>query len=102
MFSYVEELKKVEARLLDFYTGNNHLYERHKWDMERARHAEYQAIANRLLGIMGGSIGRIKDDSVPVLIAIGLGQFGSKGRLSSLHSTFLKFFIQTVSVPFAA
>ena len=30
MFRYVDELKKVEARLLDFYTRINHLYEQHK------------------------------------------------------------------------
>lgn len=98
---YVEELGKVEARLQEFYSGNNNRFKKHQWDMERARKAEYQAIADRLLGAVGGSIGRKKEESDPVLIGIGLGQFNSNSRLSSLHSTFLDFFVRTVSMQFS-
>ncbi|KAG9066448.1 hypothetical protein KI688_001674 [Linnemannia hyalina] len=65
---YVAELKEVENRLLEFYGGRDQQYKRHKWDMERARHYEYQLIADRLLGIVGGSIGRPRDPSNAVLI----------------------------------
>ncbi|KAF9121779.1 hypothetical protein BGX30_002368 [Mortierella sp. GBA39] len=54
----VAELKKVERRLLEFYGGRDQQYKRLKWDMERARHFEHQLIADSLLGIVGGSIGR--------------------------------------------
>lgn len=53
--------KQVVARLQDFYSGNNHRFQKHQWDMERARKAEYQIIADRLLGAVGGSIGRRKE-----------------------------------------
>ncbi|KAI8606022.1 hypothetical protein EDD21DRAFT_79589 [Dissophora ornata] len=94
---YVRELEQVEQRLKKFYAGDDHRYKRHHWDMKRARQAEYQTVAERLLGIVGGSLGRrVEDnkDTDPVLIGIGLGQFSSKSRLSSLHSTFLSYFIQ--------
>lgn len=89
VFNYVTELEKVEQRLLEFYGGHDQQYKRHKWDMERALHYEYQLIAKRLLGIVGGSIGRPRDSSNPVLIGIGLGQFNTGSGLTSLHSTFL-------------
>ncbi|KAI7821855.1 hypothetical protein BC939DRAFT_454689 [Gamsiella multidivaricata] len=91
--NYIEMLEQVEDRLLDFYNGNNNRFNKHTWDMKRAKHIEYQAIANSLLRIVGGSIGeRCKDDN-PVLIGVGLGQFGSSSRLSSLHSSFLSYFV---------
>ncbi|KAG9060844.1 hypothetical protein KI688_007913 [Linnemannia hyalina] len=62
--------------------------------MERARQYEYQLLADRLLGIVGGSIGRRYDPANPVLIGVGLGKFSIKSGLSSLDSTFLSFFVQ--------
>ncbi|KAG9067690.1 hypothetical protein KI688_011277 [Linnemannia hyalina] len=97
VIEYVTELEQVEQRLKKFYTGDDHRYQRRRWDMARARQAEYQTIAERLLGIVGGSLGRrVEDnkDTDPILIGVGLGQFASKSRLSSLHSTFLSYFIQ--------
>ncbi|KAG0345258.1 hypothetical protein BGZ54_005609, partial [Gamsiella multidivaricata] len=44
--NYIEELEKVENRLLEFYNGDNFRFKKHTWDMERAKHIEYQAIAN--------------------------------------------------------
>ncbi|KAF9346559.1 hypothetical protein BGX26_001918 [Mortierella sp. AD094] len=40
-----------------------------------------------------GSLGKKLNPTNPVLIGVGLGQFKSTGRLSSLHSTFLDYFI---------
>ncbi|KAG9071275.1 hypothetical protein KI688_008821 [Linnemannia hyalina] len=62
--------------------------------MERARQYEYQLLADRLLGIVGGSIGRRYDPVNPVLIGVGLGKFSIRSGLSSLDSTFLSFFVQ--------
>ncbi|KAI7826875.1 hypothetical protein BC939DRAFT_446069, partial [Gamsiella multidivaricata] len=89
--NYVARLEQVEDQLMEFYNGNNNRFKKNTWDMERAKHIEYQAIANSLLKIVGGSIGeRCKS---PVLIGVGLGDFRSSKRLSSLHGTFLSYFI---------
>jgi hypothetical protein len=91
---YADELERVKERLKAFYDGPDHKYKKHRWDMERARQAEYQLLADRLLRVVGGSIGERYDPNNPVLIGVGLGQFSTKSGLSSLHSTFLDFFIQ--------
>ena len=97
----MRELEQVEQLLKRFYTGDDHRYQKYHWDMTQARQAEYQTIAERLPGIVGGSPGRCvedNEDTDPILIGVGLGQFASKSRLSSLHSTFLSFFIQKVGL----
>jgi hypothetical protein len=66
--------------------------------MERARQYEYQLLADRLLGIVGGSIGLRYDPANPVLIAVGLGKFLIRSGLSSLDSTFFSYFVQKVTV----
>jgi hypothetical protein len=59
---------------------------------------EFQLIADQLLKIVGGGIGFRYDPSKPVLIGVGLGQFSTSSGLSSLHSSFLTYFIQKVSI----
>ncbi|KAF9979956.1 hypothetical protein BGZ79_006431, partial [Entomortierella chlamydospora] len=49
--NYVNKLEEAEKRLIDFYNGNNNTFQKHTWDMKRAKHIEYQAIANSLLRI---------------------------------------------------
>lgn len=49
-----------------------------------------------LLCMVGGSISVRKKDEDKVVIGIGLGQFASSSRLSSLHGTFEAFFINKV------
>ena len=73
--NYIKELELVETRLLEFYSGSDDRYNRHVWDMERARHMEFQLIADQLLKIVGGGIGLRYDPSKPALIGVGLGQF---------------------------
>lgn len=97
---YVKKLEKVEERLSEFYNGNKNQFKKHDWDKMRAKQAEYQAIATSLLGIVGGSIGQHRHPKNPVLIGVGLGQFKSTGRLASLHSSFLGYFIPLVRVAF--
>ncbi|KAF9994844.1 hypothetical protein BGZ80_007675, partial [Entomortierella chlamydospora] len=58
-----------------FYNGVNNRFKKYGWDRERAKQAEYQAIAASLLGVVGGSIGQKRDPTNPVLIGVGLGQF---------------------------
>ncbi|KAF9081203.1 hypothetical protein BGX27_005023, partial [Mortierella sp. AM989] len=90
---YVRKLEEVEEQLSEFYRGDKNRFKKHDWDKTRAKHTEYQAVAASLFGIVGGSLGKKLDPSNPVLIGVGLGQFKSIGRLTSLHSTFLDFFI---------
>ncbi|KAF9542198.1 hypothetical protein BGW38_009798, partial [Lunasporangiospora selenospora] len=66
---YFEELDKAKDQLSEFYNGKKNRFKRHTFDMAKAKHAEYQTIANRLLGIVGGNIGKPRDDADPVLIA---------------------------------
>ncbi|KAG0219994.1 hypothetical protein BGX33_010569 [Mortierella sp. NVP41] len=89
---YTAELKG-ENRLLEFYNGDNNRYKRYQWDLRRARQEEYSAIANRLLSIVDGSIGRIKDKSDPVLIGarslgyivVGLNKFYTSKKCPICH-----------------
>jgi hypothetical protein len=55
--SYIEGLEKVRQRLDGFYNGNSMRFKRHKWDARRAKDAEYKTITNRLLMLIGGSMG---------------------------------------------
>ncbi|KAI8606491.1 hypothetical protein EDD21DRAFT_410132 [Dissophora ornata] len=66
----------------------------HAWDARRALHEEFLVIADRLLKLVGGSIGAKRKEENMVIIALGLGKFGSSARLSSLHTAFFWFFVQ--------
>jgi hypothetical protein len=91
----------MEERLKSFYSGDDNRFKRHDWDMNRAKQVEYQLMAERLLNIVGRSLGRrIEENKTqdPILIGVGLGQFSSNTRLSSLHSTFLSYLIKTVTL----
>ncbi|KAF9145125.1 hypothetical protein BG015_011995, partial [Linnemannia schmuckeri] len=93
VINYIKKLERVEEQLKGFYNGPDAKYKRHQWDMQRALHGEFQLIAHRLLGIVGGGLGIRSDPSKPVIIGVGLGKFGTKSELTSLHSTFLSYFI---------
>ncbi|KAF8918499.1 hypothetical protein BGZ58_004848, partial [Dissophora ornata] len=95
VINHVRELERDEKRLLEFYSGSDNQYNRHVWDMKRAMFNEFQLIADRLFNIVGGSIGLQRDPSNSVLIAVGLGKFSTGSGLSSLHSHFLEYFVQT-------
>ncbi|KAF9276712.1 hypothetical protein BGZ68_009834 [Mortierella alpina] len=94
VINYVKELSKVEDRLDEFYNGNEMQYKRHKWDAARAKDTEYNQLANSLLKVVGGNIGEQRKDSNKVIIAIGLGQFLGTPGLTSLHSSFMAFFVR--------
>jgi hypothetical protein len=96
---YVSRLELVNDRLDEFYNGNK-LFARRKWDAKRDRENEYHKIADRLLKMIGGNIGRKKGKRNKAVIGIGLGKFGSRCRLSSLHETFASYFISKVGKRF--
>ncbi|KAF9943624.1 hypothetical protein BGZ70_005698, partial [Mortierella alpina] len=94
VINYVKELEKVEGRLERFYNGDNMMYTRHKWDSKRAKDSEFLVLANSLLKAVGGNVGEMRKDSNKVVIAIGLGQFSGTPGLTSLHSSFLSYFVR--------
>ncbi|KAG0350381.1 hypothetical protein BGX24_008152, partial [Mortierella sp. AD032] len=69
-------------------------FKRHGWDAERAREAEFKVVANRLLGLVGGSIGAKREEGNNVVIGIGIGQFACKTGLPSVHGSFMSFFVR--------
>lgn len=93
--NYTEELKAVESDLHAFY--NSVTVQKHKWNAQKARQEEYRMIADRLLRLVGGSLGAKRHDSNKVIIGIGLGEFASKMRLTSLHGSFQAYFVQQVT-----
>jgi hypothetical protein len=97
VIKYLEVLETVQDPLDDFYNGRNMLYKRHAWDAKRAKQEEFRKVADRLLNAIGGSVGAKRKDDNMVVIGIGLGQFKSNSGLTSLHESFLTFFVQLVS-----
>lgn len=92
--SYAAYLEEHHDQIQEFY-GTKFLS--HQWDCKRAKEAEYAAITDQLLRMVGGSIGEKRKDSNNVVIGIGLGQFKSTRNLSSLHGSLLAFFLNKVS-----
>ncbi|KAF9138940.1 hypothetical protein BG015_002208 [Linnemannia schmuckeri] len=90
VINYIDELERVEIRLKTFYTGDGDRYRRREWDLEKARQEEFKAIVERLLNIVGGSLGRrVADgpDAAPILTGIGLSKISYKIGLTSLDSS---------------
>ncbi|KAF9403002.1 hypothetical protein BGX21_007611 [Mortierella sp. AD011] len=94
--SYYSELQKVQGELNAFYNGSM-LFKKHQWDSNKAHKAEYAIITDRLLKLIGGSIGRQRDKDCEAVIGVGLGQFATKARLSSLHGSFLSYFVPRIN-----
>ncbi|KAF9947536.1 hypothetical protein BGZ72_010482, partial [Mortierella alpina] len=92
IIQYSAALENVEGTLDKFYNGQG-AFKRHAWDSRKAKEAEYAVITDRLLNVVGGSIGEKRKADNHVIIAIGLGSFNPSSGLSSLHGTFRKFFI---------
>ncbi|KAG0163412.1 hypothetical protein DFQ29_003108, partial [Apophysomyces sp. BC1021] len=86
---YVKKLEEVEEQLSEFYNGTNNRFKKHDWDKTRAKKQSTRPLQRVFLVFLGKKL----DPMNPVLIGVGLGQFKSTGRLSSLHSTFLDYFI---------
>ncbi|KAI7829671.1 hypothetical protein BC939DRAFT_441435 [Gamsiella multidivaricata] len=90
--NHVEQSKVKESDLETFY--NNVALKKHLWDAKRARDREFKLVAERLLEMIGGTPGKKRDRDNKVVIGIGLGEFSSTSRLSSLHTAFSAYFVQ--------
>ncbi|KAF9183244.1 hypothetical protein BGZ51_004166 [Haplosporangium sp. Z 767] len=71
---------------------------KHQWDARKALDVEFAIITNRLLKMVGEAAGRPRNEMNRAVIEVGLGQFSTKTRLSSLHTSFQSYFIQKVVV----
>lgn len=94
---HVEHLDKAAMILTKFYNGDSR-FKKRKWDAKKALEAEFAVITDRVLSIVGGSVSRRRDESCKVVIAMGLGKFSSNSKLSSLHESFMSYFVQKVSL----
>ncbi|KAF8923272.1 hypothetical protein BGZ58_003142, partial [Dissophora ornata] len=92
--TYVQHRHAYEDELDNFYNSNNFKFKRHKMYARAARKEEYYRLTDALLRMVGGSIGAKKKDEDKVIIGIGLGDFKSTSRLSSLDGSFMGCFIQ--------
>jgi len=94
---YVTKVKDVEPALVKFYSDDDReSWKRHKFDFKKAFDEEFRVVADSLLRMVGGTCSAPRHEDNKVLIAIGLGDFGSNGKLTSLHSSFCRYFVGLV------
>jgi hypothetical protein len=79
-----------------FYNDPEMKHLRHDWDAGRAHKAEFALLTDRLLSMVGGTIGKKRESNKKVVIGIGLGRFGTNTKLTSLHSSFSSYFVGKV------
>lgn len=94
---HVECRNANKTYLDEFYNGKNFRFKKYKRMSKKARMMEFHQLADSLLRMIGGSIGEKKKEEDLVVIGIGMGQFTSTSRLSSLHGSFQSFFVQKVT-----
>ncbi|KAG9322616.1 hypothetical protein KVV02_002319 [Mortierella alpina] len=90
---HIGRREQAKGHLDTFYNGNNR-FKKHKWEARRAKEEEYRVITDRLLKLVGGSIGAQRDEANKVIIGIGLGKLSSNTKLTSLHESFQSYFVQ--------
>ncbi|KAF9565018.1 hypothetical protein EC968_004278 [Mortierella alpina] len=88
---HVAARRAAEGDLDDFYNSTN--FWKHKWDSEVCQKEEYYKVAEGLLRMIGGSVGRARLPHQHVVIAVGLAKFTASSGPPSLDSTFGAFFI---------
>jgi len=93
---HARALGECGQQLDTFYNGSRQRYKRHKFDAQKARNEEFAHLTDQILRMVGGTIGERRDPENKVAIGIGLGQFQSSSGLSSLHSSFLSYFLTRV------
>ncbi|KAF9956089.1 hypothetical protein BGZ72_003026 [Mortierella alpina] len=88
---HVAARRAVEVDLDRFYNSSN--FWKHRFDAQVCYKEEFHKVAEGLLNMVGGSVGRPRLPHQHVVIAVGLAKFtGSKGP-PSLDSTFQGFFV---------
>ncbi|KAF9947469.1 hypothetical protein BGZ72_010527, partial [Mortierella alpina] len=90
---HVQYRKEHQAHLASFYNGKQYRLKKYQRMSKKARDREYERLTDALLRMVGGTIGEQRKDEDKVVIGVGLGQFTSTSRLSSLHGTFESYFI---------
>jgi hypothetical protein len=65
-------------------------------DGKRSRRGEFDVATNALLKMIGGHIGKKRVSNEPILFAVGLGDFNTHTKLTSLHTSFERHFINKV------
>ncbi|KAG9071286.1 hypothetical protein KI688_005497 [Linnemannia hyalina] len=96
---YVAARRASEEDLDNFYNQTN--FWKHKWDSEVCRQEEFCKVAEGLLKMIGGSVGRPRMPHRRVVIAIGLAKFTGVHGPPGLNGTFQAFFINLVGHIFA-
>ncbi|KAF9273789.1 hypothetical protein BGZ68_001207, partial [Mortierella alpina] len=96
---YVSRIKEVETTLVNFYSDQDRgSWKRHRFDLKKAFDEEYRMVADSLLRMVGGTSSAPRGEDNKVLIVIGLGDFGSNSKLSSLHSNFKTYFVELAAI----
>lgn len=88
--NYLQKATAAHSRLHQYYNGD-YWHRRTAWDMKKGKEGEYHVAIRSVLAMV---------EDVPkekVLFVIGLGKFGTKSKLTSLHGTFGSLFVKTVS-----
>ena len=92
--AYARKVIAVQPVLNSFYGSRR--CKRIMHDSTKARRGEYDVATNALLRMADGHIGRKRAPGEDVLFAIGLGNFNTRKRLSSLHTSFAAHFVNKV------
>jgi hypothetical protein len=83
-----------EDDLDNFYNKSN--FWKHQWDVKVCRKEEFYKVAEGLLNMIGGSVGRPKEPQQHVVIAIGMAKFTAVQGPPGLNGTFEAFFVSLV------
>lgn len=95
---YASKRLLVQSVLQSFYASKR--FKRLAHDQKKARRGEFDVATNAILKMAGTHIGRHKMEKEDVLFAIGLGDFNTRTKLSSLHTSFSSHLICKVSLLF--
>ncbi|KAF9110085.1 hypothetical protein BGW39_004840, partial [Mortierella sp. 14UC] len=88
---YIAARQACEDDLDNFYNNTN--FWKHQWDANVCRKEEFYKVAEGLLNMIGGSVGRPKEPHQHVVIAIGLAKFTAVHGPPALNGSFEAFFI---------
>ena len=91
---HARQAKLAEPALKLFYGSKR--FKRLSHDMKKAKRGEFDVATNAILKMANCHIGRKKGEDEQVLFAIGMGDFNTHTRLSSLHTSFATYFINKV------
>ncbi|KAK3838271.1 MAG: hypothetical protein J3R72DRAFT_184956 [Linnemannia gamsii] len=91
---YVAARHTCEDDLDNFYNNTN--FWKHQWDAKICRKQEFFKVAEGLLNMISGSVGRPKEPHQHVVIAIGLAKFTAVHGPPGLNGTFEAFFVSLV------